>query len=389
MGSARITACRQFYSVLAHARAATARSAADADKISNAPGPPKLAATMHQMPDETIDDADRRLADAEREAAEHELAAATTATGGNRLRRPGWLRPRRPDWLRSTANRVRPAANRVRPAANRVRPAANRARPAAGWAAGAVLIGGLAWLLMALITDWTSYPLLNVTSWQALTYGQDSAQVSFIVHNSGNAQASHCVAYLRLGSRRLHRAVPAIPAHGTGTFFVSYRDRARNHADLGYAWAACDGAVASRQQIPTVRMADLVSGHAQILASPGSTTVRFQATEFGSSPALGCRGYLRLTTGVTLSSAGVAELRGQATAAFSVRYDPASHPGAPVAAWAQCALAAPAQGTVSSGRLYLRPLQLAGRGNGSRKQSPGPRPSPSAGPRRADPTRPT
>ena len=265
----------------------------------------------------------------------------------------------------------------------------------AGWATGAVLIGGLAWLLMALITDWTSYPLLNVTSWQALTYGQDSAQVSFIVHNSGSAQASHCVAYLKLGSRRLHRAVPAIPAHGTGTFFVSYRDRPSNHAGIGYAWAACDGAVAGRQQIPTVRMADLVSGHAQILASPGSTTVRFQLTEVGSSPALGCRAYLRLATGVTLSSsAGVAELRGLATAPFAVRYDPAAHPGAPVAVWAECALAAPLKGTISSGRLYLRPLQLAGRGNGGRKATArtaartvgGPsadRPDP------ADPTRPT
>jgi hypothetical protein len=308
---------------------------------------------MHRMPDDTIDDTDRSPADTEQEAPEHERAPATSAPGGHGLQRPRWLRSRGPGWLRSTVNRVRPAA---------------------GWAAGAVLIGGLGWLLMALITDWTSYPLLNVTSWQALTYGPDSAQISFIVHNSGSAEASHCVAYLKLGSRRLHRAVPAIPPHGTGTFFVTYRDRVRNHAQLGYAWAACDGAVAAGQPIPTVRMADLVAGHAQLLASPGSTTVRFQLTEFGSSPARGCRAYLRLSTGVTLSSgAGVAELRRLAAASFSVRYDPAAHPGAPVAAWAECTVAGPARGTVSSGRLYLRPLQLAGRGTGSRRQPPGPR----------------
>lgn len=356
MGSAGITACRQFYSVLARPRAETARSPADVDKIANAPGTRGLAATMHGMPDETIDDTDRRLAGAEQEAAEYERAPGTSAPDGNSPRPPGWLRPRPAGWVRSAAGRVRSAA---------------------GWAAGAVLIGGLAWLLMAVITNWTSYPLLNVTSWQALTYGQASAQVSFIVHNSGNAQASHCVAYLKLGSRRLHRAVPAIPPHGTGTFFVTYRDRAGNRAKLGYAWAACDGAVAARQPIPTVRMADLISGHAQILATPGSTTVRFRVAELGSSPALGCRAYLRLSTGATMgSSARVSQLGGLATEPFAVRYDPAAHAGTPVAAWTACTLAAPGRGTVSSSRVYLRPLEPVGRGGVGRKQPPGPRPSP-------------
>ena len=171
-----------------------------------------------------------------------------------------------PGWLRSTADLAAAAA--------------------AGWAARAVLIGGLAWLLMALITDWTSYPLLNVTSWRALTYGPDSVQVSFIVHNSGNAQASHCVAYLKLGGRRLHRAVPGHPAPRHRHVLPQLPgSRAGNRAKLGYARAACDGAIAARQPIPTVRMADLVSGQAQILTPrPARRQSGFQLTEFGSQP---------------------------------------------------------------------------------------------------------
>ena len=321
MGSAGITACLRFYSVPAHAGAATARSPADTDKVAIGPAAGRLAARMHGMPDETLDDTNRELDTSDR-----------LATAGPDGPRPegGTAMPRPPRWL----------------------------RPAAGWTASVVLVGGLAWLLMALITDWTSYPLLNVTSWRTLTYGQRSAQVSFVVHNGGNAEASHCVAYVRLGRHRLFkRPSAAVPAHGTGTFFLTYRDPRTNTADLGYAWAVCNGAVAARQEIPTVRMVDLVTSHAQILTARAATTVSFQVSNLGSRPAAGCHAYLRLSTGKTMGG-DVLEpsLRSQTTAAFSVRYDPATYPGRPVAAWAECALASPGRGNVSSSRIYLAAL---------------------------------
>jgi hypothetical protein len=300
---------------------------------------------MHGMPDETLDDTDRDLDASDRLAAagpagrgpvdgevEGDLLADDDLEddeldGGTTVRRL----PRPPRWL----------------------------RPTAGWTAGAVLVGGLAWLLMALITDWTSYPLLNVTSWRTLTYGQRSAQVSFVVHNGGNAEASHCVAYVRLGRHRLFkRPSPAVPAHGTGTFFLTYRDPGTNTADVGYAWAACDGAVAARQEIPTVRMVDLVTSHAQILTARAATTVRFQVSNLGSRPAVGCHAYLRLSTGKTIGGYVLEPpVRGQATATFSVRYEPPIQPGRPVAAWAECTLASPGRGNVSSSRVYLAALQ--------------------------------
>jgi hypothetical protein len=268
---------------------------------------------MHGMADETLDDADREL-DSARLPARFPV-------------------PRPPRWLRS----------------------------AAGWTAGAVFVGGLAWLLMALITDWTSYPMLTVTSWQTLTYGPRSAQVSFVVHNSGNAEASHCVTYVRLGHHRLFkRPSPAVPAHGTGTFFLTYSDPRTNTTGLGYAWAACAGAAAPRQQIPTVRMADLVTSHAQILAGRTATTVQFQVTNLGSAPALGCRSYLRLSSGKTIGGQGPApRLSGRAAATFSVRYDPAAQPGTAMAAWAECTLTSPGRGKVSSSRIYLSMLRAA------------------------------
>ena len=346
MGSAGITAWLQFYSVRARAEAATGRSPADADKVAIGPAAGRLAATMHGMPDETLDDADRGLDTSDRLAAAGTAGRGAVGGGlaGDLLADDepdddeldgGTAVPHRPRWLRA----------------------------AAGWTAGAVLVGGLAWLLMAVITDWTSYPLLNITSWRTLTYGQRSAQVSFVVHNAGNADASHCVAYVRLGHHRLFkRPSPAVPAHGTGTFFLTYRDPGTNTADLGYAWAACDGAVAARQEIPTVRMVDLVAGHAQIMPARAATTVRFQVSNLGSRPAVGCHAYLRLSAGKTMGG-DVLEppLRAHATATFSVRYDPATHRGGPVAAWAECALASPGRGNVSSSRVYLallRPSQL-------------------------------
>jgi hypothetical protein len=345
MGSAGITAWLQFYSVRARAEAATGRSPADADKVAIGPAAGRLAARMHGMPDETLDDTDRDLDASDRLAAagpagrgpvdgevEGDLLADDDLEddeldGGTTVRRL----PRPPRWL----------------------------RPTAGWTAGAVLVGGLAWLLMALITDWTSYPLLNVTSWRTLTYGQRSAQVSFVVHNGGNAEASHCVAYVRLGRHRLFkRPSPPVPAHGTGTFFLTYRDPGTNTADVGYAWAACDGAVAARQEIPTVRMVDLVTSHAQILTARAATTVRFQVSNLGSRPAVGCHAYLRLSTGKTIGGYVLEPpVRGQATATFSVRYEPPIQPGRPVAAWAECTLASPGRGNVSSSRVYLAALQ--------------------------------
>jgi hypothetical protein len=303
---------------------------------------------MHGMPDETISGAEHWLAASERLAApdraESWLAPASAlqppATPGPRTKPPA----RAPG---ATGPRGRRGPGRPHGPLGPRRPLGPHGprwlRPAAGWAAGAVLIGGLAWLLMALITDWTSYPLLNVTSWRTLTYGPRSAQVSFVVHNSGNAEAGHCVAYLRLGPRRvLKRRSPAVPAHGTGTFFVTYRDPAADGAYLGYAWAACDGAIAPRQQIPTVRMVSLVSGSPQVLVSSASTTVRFQVRNLGSRPARGCHAYLRLSTGVmTGGDVPEPELGGRATADFSVRYDPAVHPGIPAAAWADCTLTSP------------------------------------------------
>ena len=332
----RITAWWQFYSVPARAGAATVRSPADGDKVAIGPGAGLLAATMHGMPDETLDDADRELDSARLPAAGSADPAGADeqpddAAGGRELGHgPVAAAPR---WLRA----------------------------AAGWTAGTVFIGSLAWLLMALITDWTSYPMLTITSWQTLTYGPRSAQVSFVVHNSGNAEASHCRTYVRLGHHRLFkRSSPAVPAHGTGTFFLTYSDPRTNTSGLGYAWAACGGAVAPRQQIPTVRMADLVTSHAQLLTSRAATTVRFQVTSLGSAPALGCRSYLRLSTGKTMGGdSPEPRLSERAAATFSVRYDPAAQPGTAIAAWAECTLASPGRGNVSSSRIYLSMLRAA------------------------------
>lgn len=235
------------------------------------------------------------------------------------------------------------------------------AGPAAGWTAAALAVAGSAWLLTSLITYWTSYAIIGVTGWQTLTYGARSAQVSFSVHNSGSAEAGDCVAHLQLGHRRvIARNVPAVPAHGIGQFFVTYRLRHGAVPALGYAWATCGDASTRRQRVPTVALVSLVTSQPQITVARGGTTVRFRVRNLGSQPAAGCHALMRLSSGVAVTGAAPQpRLSGGASAVFSVRYDPAAHAGSPAAAWAQCPDSSAGEGLISSNRVYLRALLAA------------------------------
>jgi hypothetical protein len=244
-----------------------------------------------------------------------------------------------------------------RPLAARARAAPGRLGAVAGWTAAAIVIAGVAWMLTAVITYWTTYPVLTMQGWQTLTYGARSAQVSFQVHNSGTGEAEKCVAYLRLGSHQLiARKAPAVPAHGIGGFFITYRLRPGWHPRLAYAWATCGAARTARQAVPDVTAVSLVAGHPRLAARGGLTTARFQVHNLGSQLAIGCRAFLRLSTAVVVDGTALQpDLPGHAAAAFSVRYDPAAHTGTPAAAWAQCTDPAAGRGHVSSSRAYLRP----------------------------------
>jgi hypothetical protein len=233
--------------------------------------------------------------------------------------------------------------------------AAGRLGAVAGWTAAAIAVAGLAWLLTAVITYWTTYPVLTMQGWQTLSYGARSAQVSFRVHNSGTGDAGNCVAHLQLGSDQLlTRKTPAVPAHGIGGFFITYRLRPGSHPQLGYTWATCGTVRTARQAVPTVTAVSLVAGHARLTTRAGLTTARLGVRNLGSQLVLGCRAFLRLSTAVVVGGTALQpDLPGHAAAAFSVRYDPVAHPGRPAAAWAQCTDPAAGHGYVSSKRAYL------------------------------------
>jgi hypothetical protein len=231
-----------------------------------------------------------------------------------------------------------------------------RRRVVLGWAAATVGIAGLAWLLNSLITSWTSYATLTVTKWQMLTYGPRSAQLRFSVHNSGTGAAAGCTTHVQLGNGQVVSASsPAINPGGTVHFYLAYEEKRGPQTHPAYAWATCGAARSPDKPVATTADIGLITGNVQVTPGPEVTTVSFQEHNLGSQEAYSCRAVTRFPGRDPAPYGNApADIRGGATAAFTIRYR--SSLGRASVVWAQCSDPPASDGGVISTKAYLRPL---------------------------------
>jgi hypothetical protein len=242
-----------------------------------------------------------------------------------------------------------------RPAAG---PGTGRARRRVlGWVLGTGFIIGAAWLLTSLITSWTTYPTLTVTTWSTLTYGPHSAQLYFLVTNTGTGPASDCQAHLRLGNGQIvTMSWPGISVSGTKRNYLNYTETGGAQRQAAYLWAACNGGQSPRKQVATVGNIALVTTRPQVSHRRAGTTVTFRLRNLGAEAALSCRAFARLSDVTAASDVAAAALRGHSAATLSATFAAAeySRPGQPIVAWAQCLDPSASGGFVTSSRSYIR-----------------------------------
>lgn len=228
-----------------------------------------------------------------------------------------------------------------------------------GWLLGTGFIIGVAWLLTSLITGWTTYPTLAVTTWSTLTYGPGSAQLYFLVTNTGTGVATGCQAHLQLGNGQLvTMSMANISVNGTRRNYLRYTEAGGAQRRASYLWAACNGGQSPRKPVATVATIALVTTQPQVTRAGARTTVTFRLRNLGAQAALGCRAFARLgNVTATGSDLGRTALAGHSAAAFTVAFKAAgySRPGHPIVAWAQCLDPAASGGVVTSSRSYLSP----------------------------------
>jgi hypothetical protein len=236
----------------------------------------------------------------------------------------------------------------------------SRRRTVLGWAAVTIAIGGIAWLLISLITVWTSYATLTVSNWQMTTDGPHSARVSLLVRNSGTASATGCTIHIRLGNGQTASASsPPISPGASRQYYLRYQERGGPQTRPAYAWAACDRAQTPREHVATIANMGLFVGSVHVAPGPATTTLSFQLRNLGTQEAYACHAYTRFTGGKAVTSTGApAKIPGGATTTLSVDY--ATSLGHPLVAWAECDDPPASNGVVFSTRAYLRSLFRSG-----------------------------
>jgi hypothetical protein len=235
---------------------------------------------------------------------------------------------------------------------------ASRTRPRVlGWVLGTGFIIGVAWLLVSLITSWTTYPTLAVTTWSTLTYGPRSAQIYFLVTNTGTGAATGCQAHLQLGNGQIvTMSMANISVNGTERNYLKYTEAGGAQRRASYLWAACNGGQSPREAVATVGSIALVTAQSQVTRAQARTTVTFRLRNLGPQAALSCRAFARLGDVTTTGSyLGRTALPGHSAAAFTVTAGGHSRPGHPIVAWAQCIDPAASGGIVTSSRSYISP----------------------------------
>jgi hypothetical protein len=232
----------------------------------------------------------------------------------------------------------------------------SRRRTVLGWSAATIAIGGIAWLLISLITVWTSYATLTVSDWQMTTDGPHSARLSFLVHNSGTASATGCTAHIRLGNGQVASASsPPISPGATRQYYLRYQERRGPQTHRAYAWAACDGAQTPSEHVATIANIGLFVGNVHVAPGPAATTISFELRNLGTQEAYACHAYARFTGGRSVTGTGApSNVPGGAGATLSVDY--ATSLGHPRVVWAECDDAPASNGVVFSTRAYLRSL---------------------------------
>jgi hypothetical protein len=225
-----------------------------------------------------------------------------------------------------------------------------------GWLLGTGFVFGLAWLLTSLITSWTTYPTLTVTTWSTLTYGPRSAQIYFVVTNTGTGAATGCQAHLQLGNGQVvTMSWPTVAVNGTKRNYLKYTEAGGAHRRASYLWADCDGAQSPRKQVATVSSIALVTSGARVSRAGAGTTVTFRLRNLGSQSAIRCRAFARLSDLTAAGDTATTALRGHSATAFTVTFKGGKHsrPGLPFVAWAQCLDPAASGGFVTSSRSYI------------------------------------
>jgi hypothetical protein len=249
------------------------------------------------------------------------------------------------------------AASPSAPATGAVGRRQARRQAVLGWAAATAGIAGVSWVLISLITAWTSYATLTITGWQMLTTGPHSARISFSVQNSGTGAATGCAAHVRLGNGQVLSATSApINVGGTTQYALEYRESSRRQSQPAVAWATCGGVQTSAERVATIEDIGITTSHVRLTPGPATDTVSAEVHNLGSQEAYGCHAFARFTGLKTATySSGPADVGGRAIATFSIGY--AAALGKPHAVWAECYdRPASSDGAVLSTRLYLRSL---------------------------------
>jgi hypothetical protein len=232
----------------------------------------------------------------------------------------------------------------------------SRRRTVLGWAAAAIAVGGIAWLLISVITVWTSYATLTVANWQMTTDGPHSARVSLLVRNSGTASATGCTIHIQLGNGQAASASsPPISPGASRQYYLRYQERGGPQTHPAYAWAACDGAQTPSEHVATIATMGLFVGSVHVTPGPATTILSFELRNLGTQETYACHAYTRFTGGKTVTGTSApANVPGGATTALSVAY--ATSLGHPRVAWAECDDPPASNGVVFSTRAYLRSL---------------------------------
>jgi hypothetical protein len=232
----------------------------------------------------------------------------------------------------------------------------SRRRTVLGWAAATIAVGGIAWLLISLITVWTSYATLTVANWQMTTDGPHSARVSLLVRNSGTASATGCTIHIQLGNGQAASASsPPISPGASRQYYLRYQERGGPQTHPAYAWAACDGAQTPSEHVATIANMGLFVGSVHVAPGPATTTLSLALRNLGTQEAYACHGYARFTGGKTVTGTGApSNVRGGGSTVLSVDY--ATSLGHPRVAWAECHDPPASNGVVFSTRAYLRSL---------------------------------
>jgi hypothetical protein len=226
-----------------------------------------------------------------------------------------------------------------------------------GWVAGTGFIIGVAWLLTSLISSWTTYPTLAVTTWSTLTYGPGTAQIYFLVTNTGTGAATGCHAHLQLGNGQIVTMNMAdISVNGSEQNYLRYTEAGGAQRQASYLWTACNGGQSPRKPVATVGAIALVTAQPQVSRAGTRTTVTFRLRNLGPQAALSCRAFARLGDITAAGSdLGRAALAGHSAAPFTVAFKTggAGGPGHPIVAWAQCLDPSASGGFVISNRSYI------------------------------------